>query len=109
MSKLIDISNVKKLPKKKVQQITFKRNCNPETFIEESHFDRNEGYNVTLRNINSKSPITLKEDVFAGHYTVNTEKQTLTLDYAEALDLYILLKSVYTKDDGIEAIEDLLD
>jgi hypothetical protein len=92
-----------------VQQITFKRNCNPETFIEESHFDRSEGYNVTLRNINSKTPVTLKEDVFKGGYDITTETQKLHLNYAEALDLYILLKSVYTKDDGIESIEDLLD
>lgn len=110
MSKIIDLNKVKRQssPIKKVIRVEFDANTLPEAFIEESSYDKDSQLNIKLRNINSDSPSTLSENAFEGTYSVTIGNKTHTLNYHEAMDLYLLLNCVYNKEGGIKSITDLL-
>ena len=109
MTKLIDLTyeREKKTLTKKVVRVEFKRDVAPELFLEES-FTIDHGININIKNINLDMNIaTLKECPYDAGFDIALTKgsdKEIFLDYAESLDLYLLLHSLYGKADGISSI-----
>lgn len=110
MSKIIDLTKLKRQtsPVKRVIRVEFQGELAADAFIEESHHDKDDQLSIKLRNINSDTPSLLTENAFAGNYTVTIGEKVLNVNYHEAMDLYLLLNSVYTREGGIKSITDLL-
>lgn len=110
MSKIVDLTLLKRQtsPVKKVIRIEFQGELAADAFIEESTYDKDQQLTVKLRNINSDIPSVLTENAFAGTYTVSIGEKTISVNYHEAMDLYLLLNSMYNREGGIKSITDLL-
>lgn len=116
MTNIINLSQIREQVsdiKRVVLKVDFKKRgntkFNDELYLEESHYKNNE---LTLKIKNNSSEadtLTLTEDPYRGGYALETGKKSLFLDFSEALDLYVLLNSLFNKVDGIDNIVSLLE
>jgi hypothetical protein len=116
MSNLVDFSSLKQRQeelKKKVILVEFKKRNNTE-LDNEMYIEHSSGTNNNLKlmvqnNRLLTGPVNLEEDAYAGGYNITINGKNMFLDFAESLDLYVLLNSLFSKTDGIKSVTTLLE
>lgn len=116
MNNIIDLDVVRNQIKefrKRVLQVDFKARgssaLSPEMYLTHSGF-KNDNLIIQIRNQSNESDLVeLAEDPYRGDYLISIGNRKLSINYAEALDLYVLLNTVYSRVDGISSITTLLE
>jgi len=115
MSNLVDFSSLKQRQeelKKKVILVEFKKRNNTE-LDKEMYIEHSSGTNnlklMVQNNRLLTGPVNLEEDAYAGGYNIAINGKSMFLDFAESLDLYVLLNSLFSKTDGIKSVTTLLE
>lgn len=113
MSKIINFNDIKNslTSKKKVVKLSFIKNFEDELYLEESTTKDNV-LSLNLRHFGTYSetpPLTADECPFEGGYFFKVGGKTIFLNYAESLDLYVLLNGIFKSTDNVRNIETIME
>ena len=113
MSKIINFSEIKSSlnSKKKVVKLSFVKNFDDELYLEDSTTKDNV-LSVNLQHFGTHSetpPLTANECPFEGGYFFRIGGKDIFLNYAESLDLYVLLNGIFKSADNVKNIETIME
>lgn len=113
MSKIINFNEIRSSlnSKKKVVKLSFVKNFDDELYLEESNTKDNV-LTMNLRHFDNHSetlPLSANECPFEGGYLFRIGEKNLFLNYAESLDLYVLLNGLFKSTDNVKNIETIME
>jgi len=113
MSKIINFNEIRSSlnSKKKVVKLSFVRNFDDELYLEESNTKDNI-LTLNLRHFGNHSEslsLRAEECPFEGGYFFRIGEKSIFLNYAESLDLYVLLNGLFKSTDNVKNIETIVE
>jgi hypothetical protein len=113
MTKIINLQEVRDLSNtiKKILKLSFVKNFDDELYLEEST-NKNNVLDLKIRHFGNSSnslQISASECPYEGGYEFNISDKTIFLNYAESLDLYVMLNSLFKGTDSVRSIETIME
>lgn len=100
------MDNVVKLPSfhRNILKVEFKSGCQGETYLQQVLDGE-----LKIKHNGSGNILSSTEDQVEGGYNITQDGNTVFIPYHHALDLYVLLHSIFSDKDGIAKITNVLD